>query len=232
MNRWWSKGLLAAAVVAASAAGWVFWQAGRAVREAAHSVEQESHLAFTAARLDRTPPPGVEWIGAPAVFTDAAEFAGNLYLCGPAGLYVYDSEGGLRARYRTGLELPAAPLVSLATGVPADSGQPELLIATSGEGLLAFDGRRFRQIRADDPAHRKLTAVLPLPSGHILLGVEEKGVLVYDGKTLAPLHPRLAGIPVTALAGSESDLWVGTRDRGVLTWPALLPTRHRSSANC
>lgn len=216
MKRWWSKGLLAAAVMAAGAAGWVFWQAGRALRESAESVEQESHLAFTAARLDRTPPPGVEWIGAPAVFTDAAEFAGNLYLSGPAGLYVYDSEGALRARYRTGLELPAAPLVSLATGVPADSGQPELLIATSGEGLLAFDGRRFRQIRADDPAHRKLTAVLPLPSGHILLGVEEKGVLVYDGKTLAPLHPRLQGIPVTALAGGESDLWVGTRDRGVL----------------
>ena len=216
MNRWWSKGLLAAAVVAAGAAGWVFWQAGRALRESAESVEQESRLAFTAARLDRTPPPGVEWIGAPAVFTDAAEFAGNLYLSGPAGLYVYDAEGALRARYRTGLELPAVPLVGLATGVPSDSGQPELLIATSGEGLLAFDGRRFRQIRADDPAHRKLTAVLPLPSGHILLGVEEKGVLVYDGKTLAPLHPRLTGIPITALAGGESDLWVGTRDRGVL----------------
>ncbi len=212
----WKTVLLAVAVAAAGGAGFVFWQAGRAVRESAQSVEQDSHLAFTASRLDRTPPPGVEWIGAPAVFTDAAEFAGNLYLCGPAGLYVYDSQGALRARYRTGLELPAAPLVSLATAVPADSGQPELLIATSGEGLLAFDGRRFRQIRADDPAYRKLTAVLPLPSGHILLGLEEKGVLVYDGKTLAPLHPRLAGIPVTALAGSESDLWVGTRDRGIL----------------
>ncbi|MGH8700332.1 MAG: hypothetical protein ACREVR_04035 [Burkholderiales bacterium] len=220
MKKWWSKGLLAAAVVAAGGAGLVFWQAGRAVRESAESVAQESRIRFTAARLDRTPPPGVEWIGAPAVFTDAAQFAGNLYLGGPAGLFVYDADGALSARYRVGLELPAAPLVSLATGVPADSGQPELLIATSGEGLLAFDGRRFRQIRPEDPAHRKLTAVLPLANGHILLGTEERGVLAYDGKTLAPLHPSLAGIPVTALAGDEASLWVGTRDRGVLHWHA------------
>ncbi|MGH9602289.1 MAG: hypothetical protein ACRD24_07845 [Terriglobales bacterium] len=220
MKRWWSKGLLAAAVVAAGGAGLVFWQAGRALRESAESVAQESRLSFTAARLDRTPPPGVEWIGAPATFTDAAQFAGNLYLSSPVGLFVYDADGALRARYRVGLELPAAPLVSLAIGVPADSGQPELLIATSSEGLLAFDGRRFRQIRPDPPAYRKLTAVLPLPSGHLLLGTEEKGVLAYDGKNLAPLHPSLAGLPVTALAGDESSLWVGTRDRGVLHWHA------------
>ncbi|MGH9575861.1 MAG: hypothetical protein ACRD3R_00375, partial [Terriglobales bacterium] len=69
MKKWWSKGLLAAAVVAAGGAGLVFWQAGRAVRESAESVAQESRVSFTAARLDRTPPPGVEWIGAPAVFT-------------------------------------------------------------------------------------------------------------------------------------------------------------------
>ncbi len=220
MNRWWSKGLLAAAIVAAGGAGLVFWQAGRAVRESAESVAQEARVSFTATRLDRTPLPEVEWIGTPAVFTDAAQFAGSLYLCGPAGLFVYDADGALRARYRVGLELLAAPLVSLATGVPADSGQPELLIATSGEGLLAFDGRRFRQVRPDQPAHRKLTAVLSLPSGHILLGTEERGVLLYDGKTLAPLHPSLAGVPVTGLAGDEADLWVGTRDRGVLHWHA------------
>ncbi len=216
MKQQWKKVLLGVAVAAAGGAGLVFWQAGRAVRQAAHSVEQESRIPFSATRLDRTPPPGVEWIGAPAVFTDAAEFAGSLYLAGPAGLFAYDAEGVLRTRYRTGLELPAAPLVALATGVPAGSGQPELLIATSGEGLLAFDGRRFRQVLPDDPAHRKLTAVLPLSSGHILLGVQEKGVVSYDGRILTPLHPRLAEIPVTALAGSEADLWVGTRDRGIL----------------
>lgn len=220
MNRWWSKGLLAAAVVAAGGAGLVYWQAGRALQQSAESVAQEAQIAFTASRLDRTAPPGVEWIGAPATFTDAARFADGLYLSSPSGLFAYDAEGKLLARFRVGLELPAAPLIGLATGVPADSGQPELLIATSGEGLLTFDGRRFRQIRPEQPAYRKLTAVLPLPSGHILLGTEEKGVLVYDGKNLSPLHPSLAGIPVTALAGDESTLWVGTRDRGVLHWHA------------
>ncbi len=220
MNRWWSKGLLAAAVMAAGGAGLVFWQAGRAVQESAEGIAQEARVSFTVSRLERTAPPGVEWIGAPATFTDAAQFADSLYLSSPAGLLIYDAEGKLRARFRVGLELPAAPLVGLATGVPADSGQPELLIATSGEGLLAFDGRRFRQIRPEHPAYRKLSAVLPLPSGHILLGTEEKGVLAYDGKNLTPLYSSLAGIPVTALAGDESSLWVGTRDQGVLHWHA------------
>ncbi len=220
MKKWWSKGLLVAVALAAGAAGWVYWQAGRALREAAESVAQEARIPFTALRLERTSPAGVEWIGAPAAFTDAAEFAGNFYLCGPAGLYVYDSQGVLRARYRAGLELPAAPLVSLATGVGADSGQPELWIATAGEGLLAFDGRHFRQIRPELPAHRRLSSLLPLASGHVLLGTDGQGVLVYDGKSMGWLHPSLAGIPVTALAGDASSLWVGTRDRGLLHWRA------------
>jgi ligand-binding sensor domain-containing protein len=220
VNRWWSKGLLAAAVLAAGGAGFVYWQAGRAVEESAESVAQEAQIAFTAGRLDRTPPPGVEWIGAPATFADAAQFASSLYISSPSGLFVYDADGTLQARYRVGLELPAAPLVSLATAVPADSGQPELLIATSGEGLLAFDGRRFRQISPEQAAYRKLTAVLPLASGHILLGTEEKGVVVYDGKNLTPLHSSLGGLKVTALVGDDSSLWVGTRDNGVLHWHA------------
>src|SRR5262249_45478001 len=35
-----------------------------------------------------------------------------------------------------------------------------------------------------------------------------------------PLHASLAGVYVTALAGDEEDLWVGTLDRGVLHWHA------------
>jgi ligand-binding sensor domain-containing protein len=37
---------------------------------------------------------------------------------------------------------------------------------------------------------------------------------------LAPFHPSVADIPVTALAGNDADLWIGTMDRGLLHWKA------------
>src|SRR5207253_1314303 len=57
-------------------------------------------------------------------------------------------------------------------------------------------------------------------SGHLLLGTSKRGVLVYDGKRLSVFHPTLDNLNVTALAGSESDLWVGTLNRGVFHFHA------------
>ena len=41
---------------------------------------------------------------------------------------------------------------------------------------MAFDGRAFRQIRPEDARLRKITALLPLATGRILLGTEKSGV--------------------------------------------------------
>jgi ligand-binding sensor domain-containing protein len=102
----------------------------------------------------------------------------------------------------------------------AGASEPELFIATAGEGLLAFNGRAFRQIRPDAAPYRTLTALLPLPTGRLLLGTHKKGVLVYDGSRITTFHPALADLPVTALAGDDSSVWVGTVDRGLLHWHA------------
>lgn len=37
-------------------------------------------------------------------------FEGRIYLAGPAGLYVYAADGTLERLYRTGIDLPPAPL--------------------------------------------------------------------------------------------------------------------------
>ena len=37
---------------------------------------------------------------------------------------------------------------------------------------------------------------------------------------MLPFHPSLADAKVTALAGSDASLWVGTIDRGLLHWNA------------
>jgi hypothetical protein len=181
-------------------------------------VAAAENLKFTVSRLDSAAPSGVEWISSPAVFNDAAFFGGRLYLCGPSGLVEYSPDGKLVARYRVGLELPAAPLVGMSIGRAADAAQPELYVATRGGGVLAFGESSSRQIRPEANPLRQLTAVLPLPTGRILLGTEKDGLLVYDGARLTPFHPQLAKLHVTALAGDDSSLWAGTLNDGVIHW--------------
>jgi ligand-binding sensor domain-containing protein len=197
--------------------GLALFRAARGL-ERARSEGTGGDIPFHASHLSRHSTP-FESIAAPAVFRDAALFDGNLYLCGPAGLIEYDAAGTLLARYVAGADLPAAP-VAVATGIAADAGEPELFIATAGEGLLAFNGRGFRQIRADQAAWRNLTSLLPLSTGRILLGTAKNGVVVYDGKRISPFHPELAGLQVSALAGDEASVWAGTVNDGLLHWHA------------
>ena len=216
-TRWFRVAAAAVVSIALLGVGFALFRAARGLRQAEREIAADV-IAFHVARLD---PHGTlfEPISAPAVFRDAVLFDGNLYLCGPAGLIEYDAGGAARARYMAGAELPAAA-VAVATGVAADASLPELFIATAGEGLVAFDGRAFRQIRPDAAAYRALTAVLPLATGRILLGTAKNGVVVYDGKRIAEFHPALAGIEVTALAGDEASVWVGTVNDGLLHWHA------------
>ena len=216
-----SKRKLAFALATAALAvgvfiGAAFWSARRALHRASLEVEGEQNLAFTTRRLDRTIPAGVESVSATAAFRDAAFFHDRLYICGPTGLWEYAPDGKLLARYRVGLELPSAPLVSLAAGMAADATDSELYVATAGAGLLAFGDKAIRQLLPEKEAFRELTAFLPLSTGRLLLGTEKNGVLVYDGKRLAPFHSLLSSAHVTALAGDAASFWVGTISQGVL----------------
>src|SRR5216684_963584 len=197
-----------------------FWQASSSLKNATARVAQEGLVPFRVIPLDRPLPTGFESISAPAQFRDATLFQGRFYLCGPPGLFAYDVNGSLVAQYRPGLELPPAPLVAMASGIGSGKSEPQLWIATAGEGLLTFDGRKFLQIRPDDQSSRSLSAILPLSSGRVLLGAGKGGVLVWDGQSLARYHSALNDLQVTALAGSEADLWVGTIDRGLFRWHA------------
>jgi len=214
---------VALAVTSAGAAifgGWALWRASVAFRDAGASVAASSSFRFTARPITPVLPVGLQFIGAPTIFTDAQVFQGHVFIAGPSALTEYGQDGAVIERYRVGAELPPAPLVSLAIGQAGDSHGPELWIATGGEGLLAFDGRAFRQIRAEQARLRKLTAILPLDTGRIVIGTERAGLLVYDGRELKPFHSSLADLHVTALAGTEESLWIGTLDRGLLHWKA------------
>jgi ligand-binding sensor domain-containing protein len=190
--------------------------ASRSLHRAQHDVARETQLAYRSIRLDRPISTGFEPVSSPAQFRDAVLLNGGLYICGPSGLLEYAIDGKLHKHYRPGLELPAAPLVAMASAPGAGWSSPQLWIATAGAGLLRFDGASFEQILPANAAARSVTSVLPLASGRILLGTEKAGVLVWDGKALTELHTSLAGFHVTALAGSEADLWIGALDRGAL----------------
>ncbi|MGA3344302.1 MAG: hypothetical protein ABSC76_05450 [Terracidiphilus sp.] len=209
---------IAAAFVCLAVSGVVVWRVERALGASRREAAQRELLGVDERVLGRQPNPGFEAISAPAVFKSAAMFQGMLYLAGPAGLYVYSADGALNQIYCVGIDLPAAPLGELAVGMLTNSRQPELLIATLGAGVVAFDGSVFRQIAAKDDEARAVTALLPLASGRLLIGTEKLGLLIYDGSTLKRFHPTTNDVYVTALAGSEAELWVGTLNDGLLWW--------------
>jgi ligand-binding sensor domain-containing protein len=197
----------------------VIWRASRALHSAEQDVRSEHEIRFVVRPL-----PAVntdfEPISSSAVFFQAARFQDHLYVAGPGGLLEYDPSGGLLHQYAVGRELPGSPLIALAPAVLADAREPELILATANDGLLAFNGRSFRQIFPYDSDTRAITTILSATSGHLLIGTKKRGVLVYDGKQITVLHSTLKDVYVTALAGSESDLWIGTLSGGVLHFHA------------
>jgi ligand-binding sensor domain-containing protein len=196
------------------------WETRHAIRQARDRTDSASGIDATVRPLDRPVAADVEAIGAQSVFRDAALFHGHLFVAGPQGLVEYDANGAAVRRFQTGIELPPSGLVGLAVGVLAAASEPELLIATAAEGLLTFDGRRMLHVRPDRPEQRKLTALLPLNTGRLLLATGTAGLQVFDGRRITPAHPELVNVAVTALAGADADVWIGTLDRGIWHWRA------------
>lgn len=207
---------VAGLLVVAAVVGLAFWHASNVLRSSQKGLQAEREIRFVTRPLAPTLNSGFEPVSSPAVFSQVAQFQNNLYMAGPSGLQVYEPSGQFVRSYEVGRELPGSALVAITPAVLADSKQPELVMATSADGVLAFDGRSFRQIYPQAADARAITSILATPAGHLLIGTKKLGVLVYDGRQITPLHSTLSDCYVTALAGNESDLWVGTLDRGVL----------------
>jgi len=204
-----------ALLVLVAVVGLTFWHAARVLESTEEGLQAEREIRFAVRHLAAINS-SFEPVSSPAVFSQVARFDNNLYVAGPSGLQVYEPSGQFVRSYSAGRELPGSPLVAMTPAVLADSKRPELIIATASEGILAFDGRAFRQIYPEDAAARAITSVLATRSGHLLIGTKKRGVLAYDGRHIAQLHSTLSDIYVTTLAGDESNLWIGTLDRGVL----------------
>ncbi len=213
MRRWYWI-LCAALVLPLLAASVAFWSASRVHEESARDVAAAGEFSWREQAVNLSAPPGVDPISAAPLFRDVAVFRGSVLLSAAAGVYQCDADAKLSHVWRTGLELPPYEPGAMSAGTA------ELFIATRGAGLLAFDGRRFRQILPRDEALRSVTAVLALATGRVLFGTERNGVLVYDGRRIVPLSTGLNSAHVTALAGSEGDVWIGTLQHGAYRYHA------------
>jgi ligand-binding sensor domain-containing protein len=218
-KRWWWIGGGATAILVLLG-GVVAWQASRALDTSKQQLQAERTIVFAVRPLAAEQNTGFEAVRSPEVFEQLATFQDRLYVAGPSGLSEYDLSGNLQREFRAGQELPGSPLLAMSTGRIGDRTAPELILATAEQGILLFDGERFRQIYPADADVRAVTTILPCPNGHLLIGTKKLGVLIYDGKTIQELHPTLSHLYVEALAGSEADLWVGTLDQGVKHWHA------------
>ncbi len=187
---------------------WIRHEALGARARAAQDAIAANRIPVSVAAVDIHENSLSEPIASAAEFRDAAVFRGRVYLCSPEGLFGYDADGTLEESYRTGRELPSGELTAL------DASPAGLLLTTAGAGLLSFDGNRVRQILPADAHSRNFSAVLGLGSGKVLVGTTERGVLVWNGKTLEEFLSALARAHVTVLAGSDADLWIGTLETG------------------
>ncbi len=146
---------------------------------------------------------------------------GLVWLVGPSGVSAVEPSGEIRKSFRVGLELPASKPTAIALGLDPASGRRSVFVTTESEGFssIAIDGPIdsgvWRQIRPEEKEFRNLTAVLPLPTGQVLLGTRRNGVVRYDGESLSSLSDELDSTAVTALAGNEAELWVGTANSGI-----------------
>jgi hypothetical protein len=89
-----------------------------------------------------------------------------------------------------------------------------LWIGTEGEGVLALREGKIRHIRPADRGVGTVRALLAVDSGALLWGTD-RGVYRHDGEGLRVAHPALDRVAVTALAGREEDLYIGTRESGL-----------------
>ena len=200
-----------------------FWSAQRALT-GSYEIASAEYKRFTLRQLDpaaaQATNVGFEPVATPDDFTSGAVLDGTLYLAGPNGLAIVAADGTRRFTFRTGLELPTAPIVAVTTGRLRGTADAQILVATAGAGVFFVDPNpggapTLHQLLPNSVEDRELTALLAMPSGDLLLGTRHDGVLLFDGATLTP-YGQLPRADVTALAAVDStSILVGTRNAGL-----------------
>lgn len=103
--------------------GSALWRASRVAKQSAADVATRGKAAFQSIALGSSSTQ-FEPVSASPGFRDITNFQGSVVISAQAGLFVYDANGSLKQRYRSGIELPSAPLGMLSAGVAAGGSGP------------------------------------------------------------------------------------------------------------
>ncbi len=174
--RKWQWVVLTAVLAATLVGGITIWEGLQALRVSRQELQADREFEFTLGQY--APPQNIRFepVRSPEVFARVAHFRDHLYVAGPAGLAEYDSRGGFLREFPAGFYLPGSPLVAMEVGQIRGLSQPQLILATADQGILTFDGERFRQIYPANSESRALTAILPTSTGNLLIGTKKRGV--------------------------------------------------------
>ena len=206
----------------------ILFRAQQTLSRATRDTQAGQQIPFSLRTLDLAarPPLAFEPMAAADAYATGAWFEGARYLAGPAGLTIQSTDGSPERTLRTGIELPIAPIVAIASGRLRGASERQLLLATAGAGLLILTPEphalpRLKQLLPANAADADLTTLAADASGDLLLGTHRHGVLRFDGASLAPYRFTFSGVDparleVTALAVSEaSSVLIGTRTQGL-----------------
>lgn len=141
-----------------------------------------------------------------------ALFQDHLFVVSNQGLLQFDYSGRETRRYSALDGLPGNRLTALAAAPNA------LWIGAAPQGLLKFDGSRFEYFFAERAHDFEITALLALPSGELLLGTKQRGLLVFREDRATEFTPEVQAKFITCLAGNERWLAIGTLADGLFLY--------------
>jgi len=151
-------------------------------------------------------------------FSATPDVSWDLFIAGPR-----DSPNTIRPA-RSSRDIASAPscpppLTALAVGIAAIRAALNCGSAPPAKACwYSTAGRFVKSGRTKQGSGKSPHCSPPIPAAFDR--DEKSGVLVYDGRELRPFHSSLDGAQVTALAGNDASLWIGTIDRGVLHYNA------------
>ena len=90
-----------------------------------------------------------------------------------------------------------------------------LWLGNAPQGLLRFDGEKFEYYFADRAEDFETTSLLALPSGDLLVGTKQRGLLRFKGGDAQEFDPRIGAKFISVLQGDDHRLVVGTFSDGV-----------------
>lgn len=192
-------------------------------------IRNAQELPFTLQPPRLSPNPGFTPVLARADLLSGAQLDDRLFLAGSSELLEFTLTGTLVRSLQVGIDLPGFAIRSVASGRLHNSATPQLLIATSGAGVLILhpSSGKLDQLLPSDPHLRDITSLATLPDGDLLLGTP-RGLLRFDGETLTFYRPEYRNLVITAIAVTTDAVWVGTQADGLRVTRAGVTQRFQS----